>query len=112
MKIILNNFEGSTTFQRAMRELVEGAETLSVAVSYLQVGGWELLRKHVQGPSLPKMRILCTDQFGITQPAAVERALKSRVQIRNFAGNFTYHPKMFLAHNSNGRPTRFLLGSA
>ena len=39
MKIILNNFAGSTTFERALRELTEGAETLSVAVSYLQVGG-------------------------------------------------------------------------
>jgi len=112
MKIILNNFKGSTTFQRALRELTDGAETLSVAVSYLQVGGWELFRKHIQGLSLPKMRILCTDQLGITQPAAVKRALASKVQIRNFAGNLVYHPKVFLAHNGKGRPTRFLLGSA
>jgi HKD family nuclease len=110
MKIILNNFEGSITFKRALRELVEGAETLSVAVSYLQVGGWELLREHTR--NLPKMRILCTDQFGITQPAAVQRAIDSKVRIRNFALNVTYHPKVFLAHNGNGRPTRFLLGSA
>jgi HKD family nuclease len=112
MKIILNNFEGSTSFQRALQELIEGAETLSVAVSYLQVGGWEMFRERIQDLSLRKMRILCTDQLCITQPAAVKRALASKVQIRNFNGNLTYHPKVFLAHNGNGRPTRFLLGSA
>jgi HKD family nuclease len=112
MKIILNNFKGSTTVQEALRELIAGAETLSVAVSYLQVGGWELFRKHTRGISLPKMRVVCTDQLGITQPAAVKRALDKKAQIRNFTGNLIYHPKVFLAHNTNGRPTRFLLGSA
>jgi len=112
MKIILNNFQGSTSFQEALHELTQGAETLSVAVSYLQVGGWELFRKHTQGLSLMKMRVVCTDQMGITQPAAVRRAIDNKVQIRNFKGNFTYHPKVFLAHNAMGRPTRFLLGSA
>ena len=112
MKIILNNFKGSTSFQEALRELIEGAETLSVAVAYLQVGGWELFRKHTRGISLTKMRVVCTDQLGVTQPAAVKRALDSKVQIRNFAGNFIYHPKVFLAHNAKGRPSRFLLGSA
>jgi HKD family nuclease len=112
MKIILNNSEGSITFKRALRGLVEGAETLSVAVSYIQVGGWQMLREHAQNLSLPKMRILCTDQFGFTHPAAVKLALASKVQIRNFTGDVTYHPKMFLAHNRDGRPTRFLLGSA
>jgi HKD family nuclease len=112
VKVILNNSKGATNFQQALRELTEGAETLSVAVSYMQVGGWELFREHVQGLNLSKMRIICTDQFGITQPAAVKRALASKVQIRNFAGNLVYHPKVFLAHNRKGRPTRFLLGSA
>jgi len=112
MKIILNNFRGSTSFQDALRKLTEGAETLSVAVSYLQVGGWELFREQVQRLSLPKMRILCTDQLGITQPEAIKRAMASTVNIRNFAGSLTYHPKVFLAHKGNGQPTRFLLGSA
>src|SRR6266404_4454895 len=112
MKIILNNSKGSTTFHGALQELIEGAETLSVAVSYLQVSGWEFFRKNIPGLSLPKMRFLCTDQLSITQPEAVKRALASEVQIRNFSGNLTYHPKVFLAHKANGRPTRFLLGSA
>jgi HKD family nuclease len=97
---------------QALDELVEGADTLSVAVSYLQVGGWELFRRHTRGLSLPKMRIVCTDQMGITQPAAVERAIGSGVQIRNFAAAAVYHPKVYLAHDRNDRPIRFLVGSA
>src|SRR5439155_10310209 len=34
------------------------------------------------------------------------------VQIRNFTGDVTYHPKVYLAHNGKGRPTRFLVSSA
>jgi HKD family nuclease len=112
LKIILNNVRGSTSFQEALRELTVGAETLSVAVSYLQVGGWELLHDRVKHLSLTKMRVVCTDQLGITHPEAVKRALDKKVRIRNFQGKITYHPKVFLAHNGNGHPTRFLIGSA
>jgi len=112
MKIILNDHAGSTTFKQALSELADGAETLSLAVSYLQVGGWELFRRHTSGLSLPKMRIICTDQMGITPPAAVKLAQSSGVQIRNFSGNVTYHPKVYLAHDRSGKATRFLFGSA
>lgn len=112
MKIILNDHKGCATFADALKELVVGADTLSVAVSYLQVSGWQMFHAHTRGLSLPNMRIVCTDQLGITQPAAVSRAIASGVQIRNYAGRATYHPKVYLAHDKAGRPTRFLLGSA
>lgn len=112
MTIILNDRAGIPTFRNALTELVLGADTLSVAVSYLQVGGWELLQQHASGLSLARMRVVCTDQFGITQPAAVHRAISSHVQIRNYAGDVTFHPKIYLAHDSQGQPTRFLISSA
>ena len=112
MKIILNDHRGSSTFKQALGELVEGADTLSLAVSYIQVGGWQLFHHHTSGLSLPKMRIVCTDQMGITPPAAIKLAQSSGVQIRNYAGEVVYHPKVYLAHDRSGRPTRFLLGSA
>lgn len=112
MKLILNNFERSTGFQQALRELIRGADTLSVAVSYLQVGGWEMFHKQAERLSLPRMRIVCTDQLGITHPEAVKRALNKQVRVRKFARKITYHPKVFLAHDAKGRATRFLLGSA
>jgi HKD family nuclease len=112
MKIILNKHEGTTNFKQALGELVKGAETLSVAVSYLQVSGWELFHQQTSNLNQGKMRMVCTDQMGITQPAAVQRAITSGVQMRNFSGNVTYHPKVYLAHDRTGKPTRFLLGSA
>jgi len=62
--------------------------------------------------NIPRMRLVCTDQLGITQPEAVRRALSRGVQIRNFSGGVTYHPKVYLAHDGRGRATRFLVGSA
>lgn len=112
MKIILNDHKGCATFADALKELVVGADTLSVAVSYLQVSGWQMFQTQTRGLSLTDMRIVCTDQLGITQPAAVSRAIASGVQIRNYSGRATYHPKVYLAQDKAGRPTRFLLGSA
>jgi len=37
---------------QVLGELVDGAETLSLAVSTLQVGGWELFRHHTRSLSL------------------------------------------------------------
>lgn len=112
MKIVLNGDEHTTSFKQALAEVAQGAETLSLAVSYLQVGGWELFRQHTPEINLPKMRIVCTDQMGITPPAAVKRVHESGAQIRNYNGSATYHPKVYLAHDKSGKPTRFLLGSA
>lgn len=77
-----------------------------------QMSGWELFRKQTSGLPLAKMRLVCTDQLGITHPAAVSRAIADGVKIRNFDGKVTYHPKVYLAHDKNNRPTRFLLASA
>lgn len=112
MKIILNDHNGCPTFADALKELVADADTLSVAVSYLQVSGWELFRQQTSKLNLPKMRMICTDQLGITHPAAVQRAISSGIQIRNFSDDAVYHPKVYLAHDRNDRPIRFLLGSA
>ena len=112
MKIILNKHEGATNFKQALHELADGADTLSVAVSYLQVSGWELFHHHTSKLDQNKMRIVCTDQLGITHPAAVQRAISSGVQVRNFTGSGIYHPKVYLAHDRTGKATRFLLGSA
>jgi len=111
MKILLNNHTSTTKFEQALAELSDGADTLSAAVSYLQVGGWELFQKKTTRLNRAQMRMVCTDQMNITHPEAVKRAITSGIQIRNFTGDVTYHPKVFLAYRDN-RPIRFLLGSA
>lgn len=112
MRLILNGHAGVATFDHALTTLLQDAETVSAAVSYIQVGGWELFRSRARDLDFASMRIVCTDQFAITQPAAIKRALSSKVQIRNFNGSTVYHPKVFLSHGRAGRPSRFLLGSA
>lgn len=112
MKIILNERAGTTNFKDALGELAAGADTLSVAVSYLQVSGWELFHHQTKQLNQSKMRLVCTDQMGVTQPAAVKRAISSGVQMRNFSGNVIYHPKVYLAHDRSGKAKRCLIGSA
>lgn len=112
MSIILNNTVGCTNFQEALVQLADGADTLSIGVSYVQMGGWELLRRQTPRVRLDRMRLVCTDQMNITQPAAVGRAISEGVQVRNFRGAVTYHPKVILAQDRAGNPIRFLIGSA
>ena len=112
MKILLNDHGGTLGFEEAIGELVNGADTLSVAVSYLQTGGWDLFRRSTAMLNCARMRVVCTDQMGITQPAAVRRAIETGVQIRNFTGVEVYHPKVYIAHSAAGKPTRFLVSSA
>ncbi len=112
MKIILNTHDGSTNFKDALTELFEGANTCSAAVSYLQISGWELFRKYTPSLDFNKMRLVCTDQLGITHPKAVRQVMEDGVQIRNYNGMVTYHPKVFLAQDAQGKPLRYLIGSA
>lgn len=112
MNIILNDHIGTSNFAAALGELVKGCDTLSVAVSYLQMSGWELFRRQTSQLNFSKMRMVCTDQLGITHPTAVRRAKESGIQIRNFDGKVTYHPKVYMAHDVSGRPTKFLLASS
>ncbi len=95
-----------------LRELVRGADRISIAVSYVQVSGWSLLRPMLSRPQLATMRLLCTDQLGLTDPSAIRSLMDAGIDVRAYVPtNKVFHPKVFLAH-SEGRPTRFLLGSA
>lgn len=112
MKYIVNNHGRNQDYRSALSELLGDAETLSIAVSYIQLSGWELLQQYNSKINMGKMRIVCTDQFGITQPTAIKRAIRSGVSVHNFTENKTYHPKVYLAHDKNSRPIRVLIGSA
>jgi HKD family nuclease len=112
MRIILNSRTDCSSFDAALRELASGASRVSAAVSYVQTGGWQLFRTCAGQLEPTSVRLVCTDQMAITQPAAISRAISEGAQVRNFGGDVTYHPKVFLAHNAQGVATRFLVGSA
>lgn len=112
MTIVLNSFEGALNFEAALQKLTHGASSLSIGVSYLQMGGWKQLRSCTQPSLIRRTRLVCTDQMNITQPAAVKQAIADGAQVRNFSGSVTYHPKMILAEDADGNPISFLIGSA
>lgn len=96
----------------ALRELARGSVRLSVAVSYVQLSGWELLWQAMPRQSRGHLRILCTDQLGITDPKAIRAILDEGVQLRAFKPNrVVFHPKVFIGHRVDG-PDLYLLGSA
>lgn len=91
-------------------ELFEGADSVSIAVSYIQSSGWRLLSPMLK--SIEKeTRILCTDQLGITDPNAVRQIQTAGVGIHCYVASNVYHPKVFIAHRE-GAPDKFVLGSA
>jgi len=95
----------------AVRDLVGGSESLSLAVSFLQVSGWDLLRTALSSQQIGTLRIVCDDQMGITNPEAVRQILAAGGQIRAHSGANIYHPKVFIGHQAKG-PARYLIGSA
>ncbi len=93
----------------ALSQIFINPSRISIAVSYIQISGWKVLEEILGNFDPRNLRIVCTDQLGITDPRAIELALKKGVDIRNFSGTKTFHPKLYL---SEGKETRFLLGSS
>lgn len=94
----------------ALRQGIAGFDRLAIAVSYVQLSGWRLLNELLDTKAAA-VRLLCTDQFGITDPAAVRAALAAGVDVRAYAGPGVYHPKVFIASRA-GQADRWLTGSA
>jgi HKD family nuclease len=96
----------------SVKSLASDVEALSVAVSYIQLSGWELLVEVIPPAKLANTRVLCTDQLGITDPKAVRAIQAAGVRIRAYsATNIVFHPKVYIGQHT-GRASRFALGSA
>lgn len=111
MSISVGGGRGRPIYQ-GLRDLVQNAEQVSVAVSYVQLAGWELLKSQLNQGQIRSLRVICTDQFGITDPAAVRAMIADGADVRAFVPtSVVYHPKLYLARQRQGG-TRFMLGSA
>lgn len=100
----------SGTVGTHIRDAVGRFHRLSIAVSYVQFSGWELL-KPIIGGKARQVRLLCTDQFGVTDPAAVRAMQAAGVVVHVYTGAGVYHPKIYVAE-FEGAPPRWILGSA
>jgi HKD family nuclease len=95
-----------------LKALVLTAERVSVAVSYVQLGGWDRLEAALPPRLRSGLRVVCTDQLGITDPGAVRAMLTAGAEVRAYGETRrVYHPKLFIGHRA-GAPDLYLLGSA
>jgi HKD family nuclease len=106
------SFGGRTagSILKTIEESIRGFEELAIAVSYVQVSGWNLLKPLITG-KFANVRLICTDQLGITDPAAVRAMQDAGVTVHAYTGTKIYHPKIFVA-SGGGKPARWVLGSA
>jgi HKD family nuclease len=107
---VTNDLDQKATFFQTIDAALVDASAVDIAVSYVAVSGWELLKRPLG--RLDNVRMLITSQFSITQPEALRRAIAARVRVRNYDGDRVYHPKMYLVYGSNGNPNVAILGSA
>lgn len=111
IKWVTNVVHQRTTFLKTIRLALSEAVAVDIAVSYALLSGWELLEPLLREIKEGKVRMLITDQFALTQPEALRRALAAGVQLRSYGGR-TYHPKVYLFYGRSGRPNIAILGSA
>ena len=102
---------GTGSVKRRLAELIRNADAVDMAVSYVQVSGWKEIAPLLKGIDPKRIRVVCTDQLGITHPDAVRMVQAAGVSIRRYSGHPIYHPKVYLAHRREA-PTSFMIGSA
>lgn len=95
---------------QAISSGISDFDTLSIAVSYIQLSGWELLQPLI-ADKVDHVRLVCTDQLGITDPSAVRAMQMAGLTVHAYTGAKVYHPKIFIA-SRKGQPDRWVLGSA
>ena len=111
-KLVMNVYADTNSFGEVLKETLENASRVDIAVSYLQMSGWHFLKKHFSNLQPNKIRLLTTDQLGVTHPAVLSDAISSGMQVKSYSGENLYHPKVYLAYDSNEKPIRAVVGSA
>lgn len=98
------------TILQTISQNAEGFDRLSMAVSYVQLSGWEMIAPLLEG-KYDRVRLICTDQMGITDPLAVKAMTNVGVTVHAYNGKRTYHPKLIIIER-NDEPSSLIVGSA
>ena len=96
---------------KALKQLFQESYDLSLAVSYIQLSGWREIKSALDDFDYSSIRIICTDQMGITDPDALIEIMQDGVQLKRFKGNKIFHPKVYISCAENGEYT-VLCGSS
>lgn len=110
MSLIFGGSGQAGSILKLVRTNITGFDRLAIAISYIQFSGWELLKPLI-ATKAGQVRLLCTDQFGITDPAAVRAMQKAGAAVHAYTGPGVYHPKIYVASFA-AKPDRWVLGSA
>jgi len=110
----VTNSASGDRYLHSLRKLLSGAHAADFAVSYVKLGGWNLVQTELKraGISTATTRVLATSQLGVTQPQAVEAIRDSGVLIRNYVGGKVFHAKAIIAYDGTGKPVGAIVGSA
>lgn len=111
-KLVMNVYADTNSFGEVLKKTLEKASRIDIAVSYLQMSGWHFLKKHFSNLEPNNIRVLTTDQLGVTHPAVLSDAIRTGMQVKSYSGDNLYHPKVYLAYDSNEKPIRAVVGSA
>lgn len=96
----------------ALTRLAAAAHSVAFAYSYVQTSGWSLVRDRTSHIPGSRVRLLFTDQFGITQPTAIRDALSHGIDARRYSGGDVFHPKVAIAYSKANEPIAYIVGSA
>lgn len=110
MTVIFGGSGQASSILKLIRKNIAGFDQLAIAVSYIQLSGWELLKPLIVS-NAGKVRLICTDQFGITDPSAVRAIQNAGAKVHVYTGPGVYHPKIYVA-SYTAKSDRWVLGSA
>lgn len=110
----VTNSTTGTQYLHSLRELLAGAHAVDLAVSYVKLGGWNLVHKELTtaGIKASATRVIATSQLGVTQPQAVEAIRTAGALIRNYVGPRVFHAKVIVAYDGSHAPLGAIVGSA
>jgi HKD family nuclease len=110
--LVFNDSMRGVSFSTVLEELLRDARAMDLAVSYVQESGWDAIQRLTTRIDPTKIRLLVTDQFGISHPDTLRRAKQCGAQVRAFVGGRIYHPKAYIIYDSHGRASSAIVGSA
>ena len=97
--------------RESLGAIINQSESLSLAVSYIRMSGWKIFLDMAKHIPRDKIRIVCTEQLGVTDPDTIRDALAQKIRIRRYSGSRVFHSKLYIGHGE-ANTKRFLIGSA
>lgn len=110
--LLQNDVATNNVIKKSILTALKSASAVDIAVSYLRMSGWSILKDPLVLLTPGKVRLLATDQMNITQPAVLDAAIKAGMLTKCYRGNRTYHPKVYIIHGTSPADNVIIVGSS